>query len=385
MKKIILYPHGGSENHGCEAIVRSTALILQQEMILFSSAEDQDRRYGLSSICSIQPLYASICKDLSYLIAAVRYNFLSDRGAYDKLIFRNIINQAKVADVALSIGGDNYCYGMPEHIMFINKELRKVGIPTVLWGCSIEPSAINEKFIADLREYKLIVSRESITTTALRNVGLDNVMQAPDPAFVLPASPVDVPYWWKDGDTIGINASPMILDCSADISLTLANYETLIEYILSSTNSTIALIPHVLWAHNDDRKPLRYLLDKYSHSNRVYMLEEDYNAEQLKWIISKCRALVTARTHASIAAYSMGVPTIVMGYSVKARGIAFDLFGDEYAYVLPVQGLNDRDQLKHMFQRLIDAESDIKYTLHQKMSQYRTAVLHLRNALESIL
>ena len=31
MNKIILYAHGGSENHGCEAIIRSTASLLKND------------------------------------------------------------------------------------------------------------------------------------------------------------------------------------------------------------------------------------------------------------------------------------------------------------------------------------------------------------------
>ena len=48
---------------------------------------------------------------------------------------------------------------------------------------------------------------------------------------------------------------------------------------------------------------------------------------------------IGARTHATIAAYSSCVPTLVVGYSIKARGIAKDLFGTDEGYVLPVQAL----------------------------------------------
>lgn len=54
---------------------------------------------------------------------------------------------------------------------------------------------------------------------------------------------------------------------------------------------------------------------------------------------------IGARTHATIAAYSSLVPTLVVGYSVKARGIARDLFGTEKNYVLPVQLLRKEEDL----------------------------------------
>ena len=55
---------------------------------------------------------------------------------------------------------------------------------------------------------------------------------------------------------------------------------------------------------------------------------------------------IGARTHSTIAAYSSGVPTLVVGYSVKAKGIAKDLFGTEENYVLPVQALKEENNLK---------------------------------------
>lgn len=56
MHKILLYPHGGSGNHGCEAIVRSTMLLLRPgQGVLFSSACGEDRRYGLEQAVRVLP------------------------------------------------------------------------------------------------------------------------------------------------------------------------------------------------------------------------------------------------------------------------------------------------------------------------------------------
>jgi len=384
-KKAILYPHGGSGNHGCEAIVRSTSIIIGQNMVLFSSAPDQDEKYGLSKICDIQQLGTPIHKGVRYLTAQLRYRLLGDSYSFDKLYFHNIIHKAINSDLALSIGGDNYCYGVPEYIMLINKELRKRLVPTVLWGASIESSVMNGRVLDDLKGYKLIVSRESLTTNALKSHGLSNVIQAPDPAFILPESEIDLPNWWKSGNMIGINASPMILSYSNDDTLTLQNYIEVVNYILHYTDSDIVLIPHVLWSHNDDREPLKVLLHRYVDSGRVHILDMDYNAEQLKYIISKCRALITARTHASIAAYSTNVPTIVMGYSVKARGIALDLFGKEDAYVLPVQGLKSKDELVKSYVNLINNEDNIRRLLKSRIPALKDAVMELNNQLARLI
>ena len=64
-------------------------------------------------------------------------------------------------------------------------------------------------------------------------------------------------------------------------------------------------------------------MSRYKSTGRV-MLVQDCNCEELKGYISRCRFFIGARTHATIAAYSSQVPTLVVGYSVKAKGIAKD-------------------------------------------------------------
>ena len=87
-------------------------------------------------------------------------------------------------------------------------------------------------------------------------------------------------------------------------------------------------------------------------------------------MISKCRAFIGARTHATIAAYSTCVPTLVVGYSVKALGIARDLFGSEENYVIPVQTLQDSDALLRAYEWLMKEEDAIRGRLQEIMPEY---------------
>ena len=77
-----------------------------------------------------------------------------------------------------------------------------------------------------------------------------------------------------------------------------------------------------------------------------------------------------ARTHATIAAYSTCVPTLVVGYSVKARGIARDLFGTEDGYVLPVQELSAPDQLSKSFAVLYGKRDAVHDHLSRTLPDY---------------
>lgn len=154
--------------------------------------------------------------------------------------------------------------------------------------------------------------------------------------------------------------------------MTLENYFCLIRYIIEQTDMQVALIPHVVWSHNDDRKPLLALYEQFQDTGRVIMVDAEakLNAEELKYIISKCRFLVAARTHASIAAYSTQVPTLVVGYSVKARGIARDIFGTEDNYVLPVQAMTQPEELTNAFQWLMEHENVIREHYQLFMPEY---------------
>lgn len=142
------------------------------------------------------------------------------------------------------------------------------------------------------------------------------------------------------------------------------------EWILQETDMGIALFPHVVWNGGDDRVPLRKLYKAYADTGRVLFIE-DQSCERLKYMISQCRFFVGARTHATIAAYSSCVPTLVVGYSVKARGIAKDLFGEENHYVLPVQELTKPTQLCEAFSWIFHREEPIKNDLKQQVPQMK--------------
>ena len=71
------------------------------------------------------------------------------------------------------------------------------------------------------------------------------------------------------------------------------------------------------------------------------------------------RAFIGARTHATIAAYSNSVPTMVLGYSIKSRGIAKDLFGYE-RLVLGINEVSDSNKLKDAFDEMIKDEKEIR-------------------------
>lgn len=374
--RVTLYMHSGSGNHGCEAIVRSlTSLLNAQDETLKPDVMTNDRAEDLlyvpEDICHFVEENHMDRNVINHTLYYIYRKITKDKESFLRYRFKHMYKNPP--KVGVSIGGDTYCYDyMVEEIMLTNSMLHKLGTKTILLGCSVEPSLVQRPDVAaDMKLYDKILARESITYNALLDAGVskEKLELAPDPAFTLDTEYLPLPDGFKEGKTIGLNLSPLIGMYAEDKDIAIKCYEDLIQHILDTTDNTIALIPHVVWDRSNDRIPLTLLYDKFKDTGRILLIK-DHNAPQLKGFIARCRLFIGARTHATIAAYSSCVPTLVIGYSVKARGIARDLFGTEDKYVLPVQELKTGKQLIESYEWLNNNASDITKKLQKAIPEY---------------
>lgn len=373
MRDILFYCHKGSGNHGCEAIIRGTMNVLDNagefKYTLVSENPSQDIEYGIGERVKVVKEKNEVKKNsLKFLSAYYDLKFKKDYKKMNDLAFEEAMNSISNSGISLSIGGDNYCYNDHDKYIMLHNLSRKQGQKTVLWGCSVDEDRLNiPEIIEDFKNFDLIVTRETITYENMIKKGLTNVKLYPDVAFTLQIDEnmEELP----PENTVGINLSPLIMNYETSEGNALRSYEKLVEYILESTDMNVALVPHVVWGHNDDRAPLKKIYDKFKDTNRVFMID-DYDCTKLKAYISKCRLFIGARTHATIAAYSTCVPTLVVGYSVKSKGIAKDIFGTYENYVIPVQDLTE-DNLVENFNWLVNNEESIRKHLNKFMPEYR--------------
>lgn len=370
--RLVMYLHGGSGNHGCEAIVNSTCHMIEEiPKLLVTNSEAEDKKYSLAPLCDV----LQERKIAEHFFAHVWYYVwravFHDPESFMRYRFKRVLGK-KRSPLYVSVGGDMYCYELSrKEAIVANSTFNRAGSKTILWGCSIEPELLKEpEMIEDMKRYALITPRESITFQALKDAGIvDNVKLFPDPAFSLQPEEIELPEGFHEGKTIGINISPMIIRYEREPGITIRNYRKLIDYILQTSDNSVALIPHVMWNNNDDRITLSDLYKGYENNDRVLQFP-DMSCQQVKYVISKCRVFIGARTHATIAAYSSCVPTLVVGYSVKALGIARDLFGSEDNYVIPVQTLQDPEALIRAYQWLLEEEDSIRGRLEIVMPEY---------------
>jgi len=379
---ILMFAHGGSLNRGCEAIVRSSAAMIKERLkgskvCLASGRPETDR-----IIDELDEIYDGSDSRIApysfgWFMSALRLKLFKDESYALGHIHRKIIDRIRAADVCLSIGGDNYCYGEQPGWYEIDRRVKAHGKKLVLWGCSIGEEDMSPRKLEDLRQFDLILARETLTYQMLLDKGLHNVKLCADPAFTMGREELPLPGGWQEGNTIGLNFSPLVW--KRNMASRKAVRE-LMEHILRSSDMTIALTPHVIEEGNNDYEMLRNYYEEFKHTGRVLLLPDNLTAMQYKGYIARMRFFIGARTHATIAAYSSRVPTLVLGYSVKSRGIAKDLFGEE-KLVLGLEDISDGNKLKRKYDEMTAEEAEVRSRLEQAIPRIQRmsyqAAVHL--------
>jgi len=362
--KILMFFHGGSGNRGCEAIVQTAVKVIRNKyphayIALASTKPESDEHItGVDEIVfhnqerRMQPLSFVFWKN--YMQVKINK---SDVISY-RFLHQDIINRIDEFEVFLSIGGDNYCYGEAPDIYELNRIIKSKNKRLLLWGASIGSEDLSTVKISDLKSFDTLVIRESESKKALESVGLTNVELVADGAFLLDKEELPLPKEWREGNTIGFNFSPLV---GNKIPNSRAAALDLLKYMLQHTNYNIALTPHVIQPGNDDYEYMKSMLEDVADlaKGRAFLLPNHLTASQYKGFISRMNMFIGARTHATIAAYSTAIPTMILGYSVKSIGIATDLFGFP-KLVLDKSEISNSELLIQKFKELENDQQDIK-------------------------
>ncbi len=399
--KILVSTYAGTSNKGAEALLRGLATILEKsigldniELSMSSIQPEKDCKGELKNYINFYQRYSInlsgikrwVLIKLSQITAKLHLVDLSFYYAH-----YDMLHAVKKQHLFIEMGADNYDveYGEGYKWLYrLHEWIRKyTHVKMLLYDCSLNPNSVTPDFIKEIERFQAVTIRESESWDNLHKLYHGNLTHfCPDPAFVMPPEETTLPKVLFERSCVGVNLSDLILRDTYGISqaLAFANYYNLIDYILQYTEMGVVLIPHVM--KNQDLSVLRILYEKYTSNERVALIDnEDLKASQLKYIISKFRFLVTARTHASIAAYSSGVPTLVLGYSVKSKGIAKDLFGTYDNYVVSINELQEEVDLKNKFQWVLDHEEEIRKQLKAILPDYISKAMNVGLIINNIL
>ena len=374
----LLYGESSFLNKGCEAIVNTTIKKIKDVCdgdITLSTNDMNDKNKYTDKISKyVKGNYKDneLSKEEKEKIEYYK-TIPFDYENFEKIYNKDCLKEIQNADICMSIGGDNYCYGEPNWLYTINKEIKRQNKRNVFWCTSLFEELQSDEMIRDLKTFDIVVARETLTYNALKKyLNEENIMLSPDTAFTLDVKEIELPNMFKTGKkVVGINISPLIMKYTEDKNSLFESVKALIDFILESTDYNIALIPHVYIEGNNDVDSLKFIKSLYEKEKRIDIFDQKiYDCEELKYIISKCSYLIAARTHASIAGYSEIVPTLVIGYSVKSKGIAQDLFGNYEDYVIPVDEINP-EILLNKFKFILNNEEKIKKVLKEKVPMFQ--------------
>lgn len=399
MKKLLLYGHGGACNHGAEAILRSSVPVFRKAGVpiyLSTHFPAQDRTFGLDRLVD-----RLIPADLSLVPQEKAAMDFAQKERVAAQIYRDALAEIDGETVCIGVGGDNYCYPNWHRQSVFHRTAKERGGKSVLWGCSVQPERIDARMAEVLRSHDRIYARESLTAEALQAHGVQRVILQRDPAFGLVPQPaalpdgffgalpgrgraecpeaavppdglldavsgrgcVDRPHMPQgglSGSAAAINLSPLMLRKSGRL---LEYFVQTARFLLGKAD-TLVLLSHVTMPVDDDGQALKALWERLSPAERVRTcaVPEEWNAAQRKYLVSRCEMLVCCRTHAAIAGYSCAVPTLAVGYSVKALGIGKDLGMERW--VLPAE---QGEQLPALAAALWEQRAAVRASLRGRM------------------
>jgi polysaccharide pyruvyl transferase WcaK-like protein len=394
MKNILIYQHQSSANHGCEALVYTISEQIKAQypdskVTLSSYFKQDDDMFDFPCVDQIVQNNMWLVRfTFPWFVYQIDKRLFNSRKIQDRFMYcKTCYELAKKSDICVAIGGDTYCYNKGKEHWPLERKMKKLGKKMMLWGCSIEPKDVKGEMAEHLSNFDVITVRDPISYEALINGGVKSrIVRCADPAFSLPVQECKLPNGWEDNNMIGLNFSPMVMGDMKDKETPRKAIYSLIEHILNTSDDKIVLIPHVRLSFNDDMDELRPIYDKYKNTGRIILIDDaTLNARQLKYIISKCKVFVGARTHATIAAYSTGVPTLSIGYSVKARGIARDLFGNEEGMTVSIKDIGGTDKLINAYRNIYEHREEIKQKLIEIMPEYQKKALVSGENLKGIL
>ena len=379
--KTLFILNGPSDNRGCEAIMLSTYDLVRTAFpdATFINATQKGQRDSSVDYLKLENLVHRPHPGKGLTTDFLGWQFAKRfRGC--AWSFERFLPQS---DVVMSLGGDNYSmdYDAIEKHLGSNDRVVRAGKKLVIWGASIGPfetgSKIEDWSRRSLSECHAVVIREHLTQDYLASIGVtENVHVMPDPAFSLTPDPIaldaDVEGMLADG-AIGLNLSPLLARYRKDPA---AWPETAADWLISiseASNAPILLIPHVMYPGNDDYAFLEEVMQiamQKKLEQRIRLVDaRSWSSRHLKFLISRLRAFIGARTHATIAGMSRSVPTISIGYSVKARGINLDVFGTD-KWVIDHKTLTG-DKLAALLQEMLTKEDAVRAQLQEKNKTYR--------------
>ena len=320
--------------------------------------------------------------------------------------FRAILETDLVVDIT---GGDSFSdiYGLGR---FVRGLLHKIlvlqlGKKLVLLPQTYGPfkrKITREAARYVLKRSSIIYSRDrqsmKYVRGLLKNHNLNgNLRFVPDVGFVLngarPKHLNTKPLFGglkKESILVGLNVSGLLFNGGYTRNNMFGlqmNYRELvykiIDLLLQNERIVIILIPHVYppkgYEVESDLAASRQVFQGVNDSSmgRVYLVDEEYDHNEIKYIIGMCNFFIGSRMHSCIAAMSQCIPAVGLAYSKKFEGV-FESIG--MADCVADAHNCDEEELLEKIGSVIERREQIREHLENVIPKVKQDILNIFNS-----
>jgi len=389
--KLLITNAGSFRNKGIETLTKSII-----------NGVSNLNEHAIFKVLTYDPEYNSLYMDKNENVSFVKnpfgrlYEFLGLRLnlVISKLGFLKSIKEGfdafKWADAIISLTADNFSSFYGSKTLLANiapiKTATAFGKKIFLIGSSFGPFETEKDFkvsVEAIKKASLITVRETISLKFLEKIKIKNarVELTADPAFCLEPYTKNLEKTWlhyniPSGKTIvGLAASQGIAYYTEySYAKHLKILQNLVKFLTERLNCHVLLIPHVhhLAVNSDDRVICEQLLRELDFPKNVTLINLEHSAEEIRAIVSKLDLMIAERMHAAIASLSQNVPTFVISYGVKSKGILGDIFGFDTLenYLLPIEKL-DEETLEKKVKFLLHERGNVRKYLKKVMPKFK--------------
>ena len=369
-------------NRGCVALAISVMSIIDR---IFHEAGEEYKMYLTDSgvmekgICQykadgLQSLSFTPCEHFPMGAKALVKNVLKAKN-FGTQPFRD-------ADFILDIGqGDSFAdiYGERRFDLIdnIHKAARLLNKPYCLLPQTIGPfkdDKICKQAVKSIEKATLVMTRDKQSLDYVHEIApaQNNVREYIDVAFYMPYKKVD---FSKDFVHVGLNISSLLWHggYTQDNQFGLKDdyqhiVRSLIDYFLSVPNVMLHLIAHVVHAerHIENDYAVSYdLWMEYGRNPRLVLAPLALTPIDVKGYIAGMDFFMGARMHATIGAFSAGVPVVPMAYSRKFNGLFIDTL--QYPNLADLKTASETEVLD-IVKSAFSNRSELKSVIDERMN-----------------
>ena len=369
-------------NRGCVALSITTMMIIDK---IFCEAGEEYRLYLTDSGIAEKKDYYYEAKGLKkiFFTPCSHYPFRAKTLAYNILKTKRFGTKPfKEADFILDIGqGDSFAdiYGKQrfERIDDIHRAAIQLNKPYCILPQTIGPfkdDKIRKQAVKSIEKANLVMTRDRQSLDYVHEIApkQNNVREYIDVAFFMPYKKIE---FSKEFVHVGLNISALLWHggYTQDNQFGLeGDYQriirSIIDYFLSIPNVTLHLIAHVVVAerHVENDYAVNYdLWMEYDRNPRLILAPFALSPTDVKGYIAGMDFFMRARMHATIGAFSSGVPVMPMAYSRKFNGLFADTL--QYPYLADLK-TNTESEVIDTIQDAFAKRNDLKSIIDDRMN-----------------